>query len=84
MTLTGIQVYNANGQQASDFTISSGSAAVYGADGIESTPSADAPEPATFLLAGVLPAALAGARRRQSLPNRACNKRGAITPTCAT
>lgn len=63
MSLTGIQAYNANGQLISDFTITSGSGAEYGANGIESEP-ANAPEPATFLLVGCALIALGGKRWR--------------------
>lgn len=52
LTLTGIQIYNADQQPISDFTITSGSGAVYGPNGIESEP-ANAPEPGTFLLLGL-------------------------------
>jgi hypothetical protein len=51
ITLTGIQFYDANGNPLSNFTITSESGAVYGADGIESQPGST-PEPSTFLLAG--------------------------------
>jgi hypothetical protein len=59
ISLTSIQVYNASGQLMQNFTIQSGSGAVYGADGIESEPTS-APEPATFLLAGCALLALGG------------------------
>ncbi len=64
MSLTGIRIFDAAGNPISDFTITSGSGAVYGADGIESEP-ANAPEPATFLLAGCALVALGGKRWRK-------------------
>lgn len=66
ITLTGIQVYDADGNPISNFTIQSGSGAVYGANGIESEP-ANAPEPSTFLMAG-LALVTAGAVRRRRNP----------------
>jgi hypothetical protein len=65
VTLTGIQVYDANGNPISDFTIQSGSGAVYGADGIESEP-ANAPEPSTFLMAGLALVTAGAVRRRRN------------------
>ena len=51
LSLTGIQVYDANGNPITDFTITSGSGAGYGADGIESEPaSASVPEPSSVVL----------------------------------
>jgi hypothetical protein len=52
ISLNSIQVYNASGQMLQDFTIQSGSGAVYGADGIEAEP-ANTPEPSSFVLAGI-------------------------------
>lgn len=65
LSLDGIQVYNASGQEISDFTIQSGSGAVYGADGIESEP-ANTPEPSTLLLAGLGLVACGAVRRRRN------------------
>jgi hypothetical protein len=65
MSLSGIQVYNAAGQPISEFTIQSGSGAVYGADGIESEP-ANAPEASTLLLTGLGLAAVGAVRRRRN------------------
>jgi len=64
LTLSGIQIYNAAGNPLSDFTITSGSGAVYGANGIESAP-ADSPEPATLLLTGCALMAIGGKRWRK-------------------
>ena len=65
ISLSGIQVYDAAGEMISDFSIQSGSGAVYGADGIQSEP-ANTPEPATFLLAGLGLVAVGGMRRRRN------------------
>jgi hypothetical protein len=45
MSLTGIEVFNAAGTQISDFSITSGSGAVYGASGLVSEPVSATPEP---------------------------------------
>jgi hypothetical protein len=58
ISLTGITLYNASQQVISNFTITSGSGTLYGADGVESSP-----EPSTFLLAAGALTALAWTRR---------------------
>jgi hypothetical protein len=63
VSLTSITLYNASNEQISDFTVTSGSGATYGADGIESQPFSNTPEPATFGLAACALAAFAWARR---------------------
>jgi hypothetical protein len=63
ISLSGITLYNAEEQEISSFTITSGSGAQYGADGIESQPASNTPEPATFWLAACALAALAWTRR---------------------
>jgi PEP-CTERM motif len=66
--LTGIQIYNANGQPVPNFTITSGSGTVYGANGIVSQPGGNVPEPSTFLLmAGALMAFGCSPRARHLL-----------------
>jgi len=64
MTLSGIQVYDADGNQISSFTIGSESGTTYGADGVES-----APEPGTlFTLAlGLIFVAIGGRRVNNAL-----------------
>ena len=75
LSLTGITLYNAEAQQISSFSITSGSGAVYGADGIISQPaSASVPEPSSvmllaFMLLGM--AAMAGIRIARGLYVRA-------------
>ncbi len=64
MTLSGIELFDANGNPITDFSLTSGSGAVYGADGLISEPLTSTPEPAmTWLLAGIF-LAIAGARFR--------------------
>lgn len=58
--LTGIFVYDANGDPITDFTVSSESGTQYGASGVISS----APEPGTFLLLGTALLAVAWQRRR--------------------
>jgi hypothetical protein len=49
LELIGISAENASQQAITNFMIQSASGAVYGADGVESEPSSDVPEPATAL-----------------------------------
>jgi len=65
ISLTSIQVFNAAGQPLQNFSIQSGSGAVYGASGIESEPT-NAPEPSTLLLAGLGLITAGTVRRRRS------------------
>jgi hypothetical protein len=75
MTLSGIELFDANGNPISDFSLTSGSGAVYGADGLISEPLTSTPEPAmTWLLGAGIFLAIAGARVRQ----RQSPKAGAI------
>ncbi len=66
MTLSGIELFDANGNPISDFSLTSGSGAVYGADGLVSEPLTSTPEPAmTWLLGAGIFLVIAGARARQ-------------------
>jgi hypothetical protein len=69
MTLTGIQVYDASGNQVTSFTITGDSGSIYGADGFESGPGST-PEPATFLLLLTGLISLVAAHRRFLQPAR--------------
>jgi hypothetical protein len=67
LSLSGIQIYDANGNQVSNFTITSDSGSAYGADGFES----GTPEPATLsLMASGLGLLLVRARK----PNRSLTR----------
>jgi hypothetical protein len=69
MTLSGIELFNANGTPISNFSLTSGSGAVYGASGLVSEPTSATPEPATlwFLASGfLLVIVVARIRQRQS------------------
>src|ERR1700691_5092902 len=46
MTLSGIELFDANGNPITDFSLTSGSGAVYGADGLVREPISSTPEPA--------------------------------------
>ena len=75
MTLTGIELFDANGNPITDFSLTSGSGAVYGADGLLSEPTSATPEPAmAWLLASGLLLVFVAARIRQ----RQSPKAGAI------
>jgi hypothetical protein len=70
MTLSGIELFDANGNPISDFSLTSGSGAVYGASGLVSEPTSATPEPAMlWLLASglLLVIVVARIRQRQSL-----------------
>jgi hypothetical protein len=74
MSLTGIELFDANGNRISNFSLTSGSGAVYGASGLVSEPTSSTPEPAMswILAAGLgLVFVTAHARRRQSSKARA-------------
>ena len=66
MTLSGIELFDASGNPITDFSLTSGSGAVYGADGLVSEPTSATPEPSmTWLLAAGIFLAIASARARQ-------------------
>ncbi len=68
-TLSGIQLYDANGNPITNYSLTSGSGASYGANGLLGEPQSATPEPATlWLLASglLLVVAVARLRRRQS------------------
>jgi hypothetical protein len=70
MTLSGIELFDANGNPISDFSLTSGSGAVYGADGLVSEPTSATPEPAMLwlLASGLLfVIVVTRIRQRQSL-----------------
>jgi hypothetical protein len=69
MTLSGIELFDANGNPISNFSLTSGSGAVYGANGLLGEPTSATPEPAMlWLLASGLLLVIVAAhiRRRQS------------------
>jgi hypothetical protein len=69
LTLSGIELFDANGNPISDFSLTSGSGAVYAASGLVSEPTSATPEPAMLwlLVTGfLLIFAAARIRRRQS------------------
>ena len=75
MTLSGIELFDANGNPITDFSLTSGSGAVYGADGLVSEPTSATPEPSmAWLLAAGLGLVFVAARARQ----RQSRKAGAI------
>jgi hypothetical protein len=66
MSLTGIELFDANGNPISTFSITSGSGAVYGANGLVSEPVSSVPEPAmAWVLASGLLLVIIVARIRQ-------------------
>ncbi len=66
MTLSGIELFDANGNPISTFSLTSGSGAVYGASGLVSEPQSAVPEPSmAWLLTAGLFLAFAGVRARQ-------------------
>ncbi len=70
MTLSGIELFDANGNPISNFSLTSGSGAVYGASGLVSEPISSTPEPAmAWVLASglLLVIVVARIRRRQGL-----------------
>jgi hypothetical protein len=48
MTLSGIELFDANGNPISDFSLTSGSGALYGANGLLGEPTSATPEPAMW------------------------------------
>ena len=73
--LTGIQVFDSNGQAVSDFTITSGSGTLYGPAGVVAVP-----EPSALLMLCVGLLCLAGLRRRSPQLDR--QRRPASTTAC--
>lgn len=65
MSLTGIELFDANGNPISNFNLTSGSGAVYGANGLVSEPTSATPEPGSLwlLASGILLIAVARIRR---------------------
>jgi hypothetical protein len=75
LSLSGIELFDANGNPISNFSITSGSGAVYGANGLVGEPTSATPEPAMYwLLASGLLLVIVVARMRQ----RQSPKAGAI------
>ena len=75
LTLSGIELFDANGKPISNFSLTSGSGAVYGASGLVSEPTSATPEPAmAWVLASGLLLVIVVARIRQ----RQSPKAGAI------
>jgi len=75
MTLSGIELFDANGNPISNFSLTSGSGALYGANGLLGEPTSATPEPSTLwmLASGLLLVAVV-ARMRQ----RRSSARGAL------
>jgi hypothetical protein len=66
LALNGIELFDANGNPISDFSLTSGSGGVYGADGLISEPISSAPEPAmAWVLASGLLLVVVTSRIRQ-------------------
>ena len=69
MTLSGIELFDANGNPISNFSLTSGSGASYGANGLLAEPTSTTPEPATLLMLAsglLLVVVVARIRQRQS------------------
>jgi hypothetical protein len=66
MTLSGIELFDANGNRISNFSLTSGSGALYGANGLLGEPTSATPEPGMlWVLASGFLLVIVAARIRQ-------------------